>query len=89
MKDDDFSILILFQIIGLLDLVRERVSQDNDLVKLLNEAEDLLKHSELYATQLRDNFRVKPEEPVVADLITALLSVRKTTIIHHKCRYII
>ncbi|XP_044747004.1 high affinity cAMP-specific and IBMX-insensitive 3',5'-cyclic phosphodiesterase 8-like isoform X2 [Coccinella septempunctata] len=64
----------IVKIISLLDEVREKVNENGDLVRILNEAEDLLKHSELYSTQLRENFRVKPEEPVVADLITALLS---------------
>ncbi|XP_045482819.1 high affinity cAMP-specific and IBMX-insensitive 3',5'-cyclic phosphodiesterase 8 isoform X2 [Harmonia axyridis] len=63
----------IVKIIGLLDEVRMNLG-DSDLVRNINEAEDILKHSELYATQLRENFRVKPEEPVVADLITALLS---------------
>ncbi|KAL3286731.1 hypothetical protein HHI36_001223, partial [Cryptolaemus montrouzieri] len=62
------------KIVSLLDQVREKLGTNYEVVLLLDKAEDILRNSELYSIQMKQTCRVKPEEPVVSDLITALLS---------------
>jgi len=46
----------------------------------VDKVEDILRSSELYVSQVKEDYRMKTDEPVVSDLITALLSVGSETI---------
>ncbi|XP_050294558.1 high affinity cAMP-specific and IBMX-insensitive 3',5'-cyclic phosphodiesterase 8 isoform X3 [Anthonomus grandis grandis] len=62
------------KIVGLIDQIRENVSSNPQLLPLIDKVEDILKSSELYASHVKEDYRMKVDEPVVSDLITALLS---------------
>ncbi|XP_019771257.1 high affinity cAMP-specific and IBMX-insensitive 3',5'-cyclic phosphodiesterase 8 isoform X3 [Dendroctonus ponderosae] len=62
------------KIVGLIDQIRENVGSNGQLVQLIDKVEDILKGSELYVSHVKEDFRMKTDEPVVSDLITALLS---------------
>lgn len=46
----------------------------------MDKVEDILRSSELYVSQVKEDYKMKTDEPVVSDLITALLSVGTETI---------
>lgn len=62
--------------VGLIDQARENANQNPSVVQLLDKVEDILKSCELYSTHVKEDLRIRSDEPVVSDLITALLSVR-------------
>ncbi|KAG5898657.1 hypothetical protein JTB14_005416 [Gonioctena quinquepunctata] len=62
------------KVICLIDQAREGANQNPQVVQLLDKVEDILKCSDMYSTHVKEDFWMKPEEPVVSDLITALLS---------------
>ncbi|KAK9871913.1 hypothetical protein WA026_015161 [Henosepilachna vigintioctopunctata] len=66
----------IVKIVSLLDQVREKIGDNLELIDILNRAEDLLRNSNLYSAQVRESYRIKPEEPVVSELITALLNTQ-------------
>lgn len=68
-------IIITFQIISLLDQARESSNNTTQVVQLLDKVEDMLRTPELYSPHVKEDSRVKSDEPVVSDLISALLSV--------------
>ncbi|XP_056636581.1 high affinity cAMP-specific and IBMX-insensitive 3',5'-cyclic phosphodiesterase 8 isoform X2 [Diorhabda sublineata] len=62
------------KVISLIDQARETSNQNPSVVQLLDRVEDILKSCELYTTNVKEDLRIKSDEPVVSDLITALLS---------------
>ncbi|KAL1512742.1 hypothetical protein ABEB36_002282 [Hypothenemus hampei] len=62
------------KVVGLIDQIRDNVGSNSQLVQLIDKVEDILKGSELYVSHVKDDYRMKTDEPVVSDLITALLS---------------
>lgn len=62
------------RIVSLIDQARDLSGPNVQITQLLDKAEDILRCSELYSPQLREDYRIKPEEPIVSDLITALLN---------------
>nr|XP_023023605.1 high affinity cAMP-specific and IBMX-insensitive 3',5'-cyclic phosphodiesterase 8 isoform X2 [Leptinotarsa decemlineata] len=62
------------KVISLIDQAREGANQNPQIIQLLDRVEDILKSCELYSTHVKEDFRMKLDEPVVSDLITALLS---------------
>ncbi|CAG9857884.1 unnamed protein product [Phyllotreta striolata] len=62
------------KVVSLIDQAREHSNQNPAIVQLLDKVEDILKSSELYSTYVKEDLRIKSDEPVVSDLITALLS---------------
>ncbi|XP_050514166.1 high affinity cAMP-specific and IBMX-insensitive 3',5'-cyclic phosphodiesterase 8 isoform X3 [Diabrotica virgifera virgifera] len=62
------------KVVGLIDQARENSNQNPSVVQLLDKVEDILKSCELYSTHVKEDLRIKSDEPVVSDLITALLS---------------
>ncbi|KAJ8963113.1 hypothetical protein NQ318_018578 [Aromia moschata] len=62
------------KIISLIDQARESSNSNSQVIQLLDKVEDTLRSSELYSSHVKDDYRVKSDEPVVSDLITALLS---------------
>ncbi|XP_060519111.1 high affinity cAMP-specific and IBMX-insensitive 3',5'-cyclic phosphodiesterase 8 isoform X2 [Cylas formicarius] len=62
------------KIVGLIDQVRETSSSNPQVIQLLDKVEDILKSSELYSSQVKEDYRIRSDEPVVSELITALLS---------------
>ncbi|XP_066259625.1 high affinity cAMP-specific and IBMX-insensitive 3',5'-cyclic phosphodiesterase 8 isoform X1 [Euwallacea similis] len=62
------------KVVGLIDQIRENVGSNPQLVQLVDKVEDILKGSELYVSQVKEDYKFKVDEPVVSDLITALLS---------------
>lgn len=71
---------IIYQVVGIIDQIRENVGSNPHLVQLVDKVEDILRSSELYVSQVKEDYRMKTDEPVVSDLITALLSVGTETI---------
>lgn len=65
----------LSQVVGIIDQIRENVGSNPQLVQLVDKVEDILRSSELYVSQVKEDYKMKTDEPVVSDLITALLSV--------------
>lgn len=68
-------LFLLFQLISLIDQARESATSNTQVVQLLDKVEDILRYSELYSPHVKEDNRMKADEPVVTDLITALLSV--------------
>lgn len=66
---------MLLQVIGLVAEAQE-IAGNTLAVPLLDKAMEILKCTELYSPSLKDDVRVKTDEPVASDLISALLSVR-------------
>jgi len=62
------------KVVGIIDQIRENVGSNPHLVQLVDKVEDILRSSELYVSQVKEDYRMKTDEPVVSDLITALLS---------------
>lgn len=62
------------KVISLIDQARETSNQNPSVVQLLDRVEDILKSCELYTTYVKEDLRIRSDEPVVSDLITALLS---------------
>ncbi|CAH1108660.1 unnamed protein product [Psylliodes chrysocephalus] len=62
------------KVVGLIDQARENANQNPSVVQLLDKVEDILKSCELYSTHVKEDLRIRSDEPVVSDLITALLS---------------
>ncbi|XP_076267491.1 phosphodiesterase 8 isoform X5 [Rhynchophorus ferrugineus] len=62
------------KIVGLIDQIRDNLGANPQAVQLLDKVEDILKSSELYVSHVKEDSKFKADEPVVSDLITALLS---------------
>lgn len=62
------------KVIGLIDQIRESLGSNPQAIQLIDRVEDILKSSELYVSHVKEDSKVKADEPVVSDLITALLS---------------
>nr|CAI5818793.1 unnamed protein product [Callosobruchus analis] len=61
-------------IIGLIDQARDGAGTNPQVIQLLDKVEDMLRCTELYSPHVKEDNRMKTDEPVVSDLITALLS---------------
>nr|CAI5818794.1 unnamed protein product [Callosobruchus analis] len=62
------------KIIGLIDQARDGAGTNPQVIQLLDKVEDMLRCTELYSPHVKEDNRMKTDEPVVSDLITALLS---------------
>ncbi|CAG9762319.1 unnamed protein product [Ceutorhynchus assimilis] len=62
------------KVIGLIDQIRENLGTNTQLIQLIDKVEDILKSSELYVSYVKEDYKMRVDEPVVSDLITALLS---------------
>lgn len=66
---------LFLQIISLIEQARESSNANAQTIQLLDKVEDMLRCTELYSPHVKEDIRMKADEPVVSDLITALLSV--------------
>ncbi|CAG9821630.1 unnamed protein product [Phaedon cochleariae] len=62
------------KVISLIDQARDGANQNPTVVQLLDKVEDILKNSDMYSTHVKEDLKMRTDEPVVSDLITALLS---------------
>lgn len=69
----------MFQIISLLEHAQEESGKE-EVVDALDKVMDILKSTELYAVQMKEQQKIKSDEPVASDLIGALLSVNNLNI---------
>ncbi|CAH0552157.1 unnamed protein product [Brassicogethes aeneus] len=62
------------KILTLLDQAKDFSPGNAQVVQLLEKIEETLRTSELYTSHAKDDLKMRTDEPVVSDLITALLS---------------
>lgn len=69
----------MLQIISLIAQAQDDSGKE-EVVSALDKVMDILRSTELYAIHMKEQQKIKADEPVASDLIGALLSVRLMTI---------